>query len=131
MSSRKAIAARAKAFERVVAATWGSHRVPLSGINSRHNAGDVILPTDVSALLECKTRVSSSHWSLFAGAVKDAIKNKVDPERTVLYFKKVGARGHLVTVDGKMFARMLQIPGVKLLFHKDIPLVPIETPDIE
>jgi hypothetical protein len=118
MSSPQAIKQRAKAFERVVAATWGATRMPLSGMNSKHGPGDVLLPTDVDALLECRTRVNPAHWTMWLGVVADAVKNKIDPRRAVLYLKKVGAKGHIVTLDGSMFAKIISIPEVKALFKK-------------
>lgn len=105
-----------KQFERVVAATWGSFRVPLSGINSRHNAGDVILPVGTSALIECKTRAGSSHWTMFSEAQADAKKNGIDPIRTLLYFKQKHKQGYIVTMDGELFEKMLALPEVRSLF---------------
>lgn len=105
-------------FERVVASTWGSFRVPLSGINSRHNAGDVILPDGVYALLECKTRQSSAHHTLWREAVEDAKKNGIDPEKTVLYFKQKSSHGYIVTLDGSLFERLLAIPQVYAIFQE-------------
>lgn len=110
-----------KAFERVVATTWGSFRVPLSGINSRHNAGDVILPEGVSALIECKTRAGSSHWTLFDEAREDAKRNGIDPLRTLLYFKQKRKHGYIVTMDGELFEKMLAVPEVRALFAKEQP----------
>lgn len=103
-----------KDFERKVASIWGSYRVPLSGINSRHNAGDVILPQGISALLECKTRQNSAHWELFKDAQDDAIKNKINPLHTILFFKKKGANGYIVTMDGKLFEKIL--PFIRHIF---------------
>lgn len=106
-----------KSFERVIATLFGSFRVPLSGINSRHNAGDVILPDDLDMLIECKTRASSQHWTLFDEACQDAKKNKVDPLRTLLFFKQKRKQGSIVTMDTEMFERIWAVPGVRDLFR--------------
>jgi len=105
-----------KQFERVIAATWGSFRVPLSGINSRHNAGDVILPDGVSALLECKVRAGSAHDTLFELAQADAEKNHIDKTRTLLYLKVKGKHGYTVTMDGSLFEQFMKIDGFMDLF---------------
>ncbi len=107
-----------KAFEREIATLFGSFRVPLSGINSRHNAGDVILPDDLSLLIECKTRETSQHWTLFDVACKDAKRNGIDPIRTLLFFKQKRKQGFIVTVDGAMFEQIWNVPGVRDLFKK-------------
>jgi hypothetical protein len=109
-----------KQFERVIAATWGSFRVPLSGINSRHNAGDVIIPDDLSLLIECKTRAGSLHWTMFDEACQDAKRNGVNPLHTLLYFKQKHKQGYIVTLDGELFEKMLAIPEVRKLFAKEV-----------
>lgn len=104
-----------KAFEREIAKIFGSFRVPLSGINSRHNAGDVIIPDGFSMLVECKTRAGSLHWTMFNEAQKDAEKNKVDPTRTLLFFKQKSKHGYIVTMDGELFEKIWEIEAVKEL----------------
>lgn len=110
-----------KAFERVIATLFGSFRVPLSGINSRHNAGDVILPNDISMLIECKCRASSSHWTMFNDARKDAKKNGVDPLNTMLFLKVKYHEGSIVTMDTALFERIWAVPGVRDVLAKPLP----------
>jgi len=107
-----------QAFEREIATLFGTFRVPLSGINSRHNAGDVILVDGLDCLVECKTRAGSIHLTMFRNAVKDAIKNKIDPLRVLLFFKQKGKHGFIVTMNGDMFERIWKVPGVRELFCK-------------
>jgi hypothetical protein len=107
-----------KQFEREIALLFGTFRVPLSGINSRHNAGDIILPLDLSMLVECKTRAGSLHLSMFRAACKDAVKNKIDPIRTLLFFRQKFHKGYIVTMDGEAFEHIWNVPGVRELFAK-------------
>jgi hypothetical protein len=107
-----------KAFEREVATLFGSFRVPLSGINSRHNAGDVILPDDLSMLIECKCRATSIHLTIFRDACRDAVKNGVDPIRTLLFFRQKSHKGYIVTMSGEAFEHIWNVPGVRELFAK-------------
>jgi hypothetical protein len=98
-------------FERKVARQdWGSERMPLSGENSRHGGGDVIIPADLDVLVECKLRAAFVHHTLFADAVKDAVKHK--KRNAILYTKKKGDHGWLVTIDGLLWNKLLQIEGV-------------------
>lgn len=108
-----------KNFERAVAKTWGSFRVPLSGINSRHNAGDVILPNGVKALIECKLRGNSVHYTLFKLAQKDALKNGIDADNTLLYLKVKATHDYLVTMTGDMFEKIMQTEARKLFDDDD------------
>lgn len=95
------------AFERAVARTdWDSERMPLSGENSRHGGGDVIIPKDVPFLVECKLRASFAHHALFKAAKEDAKKH--GKEHAVLYTKKKGEHGWLVTVDGELFSQLIR-----------------------
>ena len=97
---------------------FGTFRTPLSGINSRHGPGDIIIPDDLALLVECKVRASSSHWTLYDDACKDARKNKLDPVRTLLFFKQKHGHGSIVTLDTDMFERIWNVPGVRELFAK-------------
>ena len=94
-------------FERVVASRdWDSFRTPLSGENSRHGGGDVILPADSPYLVECKVRAAFNHHALFAEAKKDAVKH--GKKHAILYTKKKREHGWLVTIDGELFTQMLE-----------------------
>jgi hypothetical protein len=103
-------------FERRVAAQdWASKRNPLSGANSRQDdgsprGGDVIIPQGLDVLVECKLRASFAHHTLFADAVADAVKHK--KRHAILYTKKKHDHGWLVTVDGGLWNKLLQIEGV-------------------
>jgi hypothetical protein len=100
-----------KQFERVVATIFGSFRVPLSGINSRHNAGDVIVPPGMEFLAECKYREKFLHHKLFRDAQADAAKNGVKTFNVFLFTKQKSETGFLVTMTGDMFNTLMQIPG--------------------
>jgi hypothetical protein len=98
-------------FERQVARTdWNSERMPLSGSASRHGGGDVIIPKDLDVLIECKLRAAFITHTLFADAVADAVKHK--KRHAILYTKRKHDRGWLVTIDGNLWTKLLQIDGV-------------------
>ena len=93
-------------FERAVAARdWDSFRTPLSGENSRHGGGDVILPVESPFLVECKLRSKFAHHSLFAEAERDAKKH--GKQHPILYTRKKHEHGWLVVIDGELFSALL------------------------
>src|ERR1700677_885548 len=96
-------------FERTAAKDGGSFRVPLSGMNSRHCAGDVIIPADVDVLVECKLRAKFAHHALFRAAETDSLKT--NKKHTLLYTRQKHERGHLVTVSGETWSAILGLPG--------------------
>jgi hypothetical protein len=85
---------------------WRSHRTPLSGENSRHGGGDVILPAESPYLVECKLRAAFVHHTLFAAAKKDAAKH--GKQHAILYTKRKREHGWLVTIDGELFSKLLE-----------------------
>lgn len=97
-------------FERECAKDWGSYRTPLSGANSRHGGGDVIIPEDVDVLVECKLRAKHAHHSLFSEAEADAKKH--GKKHVVLYTKQKHEHGRLVVIDGDLWTNILAIEGV-------------------
>jgi hypothetical protein len=104
-------------MERKTATRWGSHRVPLSGINSRHNAGDVILK-DLNLLIECKFRAKNVQHTLFRAAQADAAKNGVNPLHVLLYSKVKHEVGEIVTMDADLLDLIKSVPGVMEIFKK-------------
>ena len=96
-----------KAFEREIAAAWGTHRTPLSGANSRHGGGDIIMLDGLDALVEAKLRAAFEHHRLFRAAQADARKHKVTPANVFLYTRKKGEHGALVTMDAGLFHELL------------------------
>lgn len=105
-------------FERFIADIFGTFRTPLSGVNSRHNAGDIILIDNLSLLCECKVRGNSVHWTMYREACADAKKNGIATLNTLLFLKVRGAHGSIVTMDTEKFAQIFAVPGVKELFQK-------------
>lgn len=96
-----------KAFERAVAKTdFDTRRMPLSGANSGHGGGDVLLPDGADFLVECKYRAGFLHHSLFEAAEADAKKHGRD--YAILYTKVKGQHGWLVTVDKDTFSRLIR-----------------------
>ena len=107
-----------QAYERVIASLFGTFRTPLSGINSRHGPGDILVPDDLAMLVECKCRANSLHLSMFEDACADAKKNKLDPVRTLLFFKRKHAHDSIVTMHVDMFTKIWNVPGVRELFKR-------------
>lgn len=111
------------AFERVLASAFSevigkqTFRVPLSGIGSRHNAGDVIIPKQSDGslvydiLFEAKYRNSNAQHTLFYGAVADAKKNGVAPKRVILCTKVKRQQDYLVTLNHEFFWELMNLPG--------------------
>lgn len=90
------------AFERWIASFWGTKRTPLSGENSGHGGGDIIL-TGYDALVEAKLRSKFIHHTLFRAAQADAKKHKINPLHTFLYTKLKHERGAIVLMDAEFF----------------------------
>ncbi len=115
-------------FERVVAAAFSAvigretFRVPLSGISSRHNGGDIIVPKDgdgrllYDILFENKYRSTNAQHTLFAGAAADAEKNGVDPKHAILCTKVKRQQGYLVTLDADTFWKLMALDGALDIF---------------
>lgn len=116
-------------FERVIAADFSAvlgretFRVPLSGMNSRHNGGDVIIPKNSDGslaydiLFEAKYRATHAHHTLYTTAGTDATKNGVDPKHVVLCTKVKRERNYLVTISRELFYELLGLPGALDLFR--------------
>jgi hypothetical protein len=92
--------------------------MPLSGMNSRHGGGDVIIPADVDVLVECKYRAKHAHHALFSAAAADAKKH--GKKHPILYTKQKQEHGCRVILDGETWSLILAIPGVKQFFSKEI-----------
>jgi hypothetical protein len=119
-------------FERVIAADFSeilgraTYRVPLSGVSSRHNGGDVIVPKNADGslaydiLIECKYRSNNAQHTLFEGAVLDAVGNGVDPKHVLLATKVKRQRGYLVTLDSETFWKLMSLPGALELFANPV-----------
>lgn len=103
-------------FERECAKDWGSFRMPLSGMNSRHGGGDVIIPADVDVLVECKYRAKFAHHALFAAAAADAKKHS--KKFTIVYTKQKQQTGCHVILEGATWSQLLALPGVRDFFSK-------------
>lgn len=101
-------------FERECAKDWGSFRMPLSGMNSRHGGGDVIIPADVDVLVECKYRAKHAHHALFNAAAADAKKH--GKKHPIVYTKMKQEHGCRVILDGATWTKLLDIPGVRDFF---------------
>jgi hypothetical protein len=99
-----------KNFERECAKDWKSFRMPLSGQNSRHGGGDVLIPDDVDVLVECKLRAKHAHHALFSAAEADALKH--GKKHAILYTKQKHKHGCLVVLDGELWSELLTIDGV-------------------
>lgn len=100
--------------ERQIARTdWNSERTPLSGENSRHGGGDVILLKSADHIVEVKLRAGFVHHTLFKAAQADAKKHK--KKYAILYTCKKFEDGWLVTISGELFTQLLQIPEVRKL----------------
>ena len=101
-------------FERKVARQdWGSERMPLSGMNSRHGGGDVIIPADMDVLVECKYRALHAHHTLLKDAQIDAAKH--GKKFAILYTKTKYAEGWVVTLDGSLWHDIISLPQVQEL----------------
>lgn len=119
-----------KAFERRVAADIdGALNDPkvtvkrniTSGANNRRDngdprPGDVVLPEDVDAIVECKLRASHAHHKLFKEAKEDAKKHHLS--HTLLYTKVKGEHGYLIVLEADLFHRLLEIKEVQEVFKK-------------
>lgn len=103
-------------FEREIAAAWGTRRTPLSGENSGHGGGDIIL-TGLDALVEAKLRARFQHHSMFRAAQADAKKHGVTPRNVFLYTRKKAEHGALVTMDASLFHELLA--ALKPLLRRD------------
>jgi hypothetical protein len=90
--------------------------MPLSGMNSRHGGGDVIIPEDVAVLIECKLRAKHAHHALFKTAEADTKKH--GKKHAILYTKQKHEHGCLVTIDGKLWSKFLAIEGVMEFLKK-------------
>ena len=75
--------------------------MPLSGENSGHGGGDVLLPADSPYLVECKLRARFAHHALFKAAKADAKKH--GKPWTLLFTKQKYEDGFLVTMDAELF----------------------------
>lgn len=82
-----------KAFERTVAAMFGTKRVPLSGSNSGHNTNSDSLHPHL--YIECKVRGKSAIWSLFSDTEKKA---KVEGKIPLVALKQKGERGFIIVL---------------------------------
>jgi hypothetical protein len=82
-----------KSFERVVAAYFGTRRVPLSGSNSGHGTNSDSLHPKL--YIECKVRSKSALWKLF---VDTENKAKIEGKIPVVAIKQKGEKGYLLVV---------------------------------
>jgi hypothetical protein len=105
-----------KAFEREVSRVFGWERKPLSGANSKHGGGDVIVPPGYNAFIECKYRANNQHVTQFRLAQADAERNHIAKENTMLFVKLKNKHDYTVTISGGMFERMWGIEAVRDLF---------------
>lgn len=80
-----------KSFERVVAAYFGTRRVPLSGSNSGHGTNSDSLHPKL--YIECKVRSKFSLWQLFVDTEKKA---KIEGKIPVVAVKQKGEKGYLL-----------------------------------
>jgi hypothetical protein len=55
---------------------------------------------------------------MFEDACADAKKNKLDPVRTLLFFKRKHAHDSIVTMHVDMFTKIWNVPGVRELFKR-------------
>jgi hypothetical protein len=92
--------------------------MPLSGVNSRHGPGDVIIPENYSLVIECKFRNSFLHHRLFRDAVEDAQRYGIDPKRVLLYTREKNRHGDLVVLDADMLDEILSVPAARQKFWK-------------
>jgi hypothetical protein len=108
-------------FERDIARTdWASERMPLSGENSRHGGGDVIIPKYLDVLIECKYRATQKHHTLYKDAIADAAKH--GKKHGILYTKVKGDHGWCVVVGGELFSQIIKLPEVQELLRVRNPI---------
>lgn len=94
------------------------HRVPLSGINSRHNRGDAIVPDGLNFLVECKLKQKFAHHAIYEKARQDAILDGKDPDHVFLFTTVKGTGETLVVISDRLFYKFLEMPGATDLFRK-------------
>lgn len=82
-----------KSFERIVAAYFGTRRVPLSGSNSGHGTNSDSLHPRL--YIECKVRGKIALWQLFMDTEKKA---KVEGKVPVVAIKQKGEKGYLLVM---------------------------------
>jgi hypothetical protein len=93
-------------------------RTPLSGANSKHGGGDVIIPKGVEMLVESKMRASHAHHTLHREATEDAAKYGIDRDHVVLATSKKREEGYLVVLTSEMFKRIMSVPEVWALWER-------------
>lgn len=104
-------------FERNIAADLSTllpdptTRTPLSGENSRHGPGDVVIPPGLRLLIEAKYRATNNQHALFDGAVSDGLKHGIPRNQIVLATKVKRATGYLITVSDELFWTLMSLPG--------------------
>lgn len=82
-----------KSFERIVAAYFGTRRVPLSGSNSGHGTNSDSLHPKL--YIECKVRGKISLWQLFIDTEKKA---KLENKLPIVAIKQKGEKGYLIVM---------------------------------
>lgn len=93
-----------KSFERVVAAYFGTRRVPLSGSNSGHGTNSDSLHPKL--YIECKVRSKVALWQLFTDTEKKA---KVEGKVPVVAVKQKGEKGYLLVMRPEDLEKISEI----------------------
>ena len=99
-----------KGFERIVAAFFGTKRVPLSGSNSGHGTNSDSLHPKV--YIECKVREKFALWSLFKDTESKA---KVEKKVPVVAIKQKGEQGYLLVLRPQDLEKLTKIRAESLV----------------
>lgn len=112
VEKRKNVNKRAKSFESTFATYLTKNGIPATRVNRLGNYGlsdtDVKIDGFPEIQIDCKTRVKSSHHTLFYDEVHDRYCKKPE-DRAVMPSKTKGQRGCLITITDTFFVELLKV----------------------